>query len=64
MKTIGCLVCKSFLLGLAPIALLSGCSLLPSFHPRLAGNRAFIAYWPPAENANQLRLAVKDNIDV
>ena len=64
MKTFGCFVCKSFLLGLASIALLSGCSLLPSFHPRLTGNRAFIAYWPPAENSNQLKLAVKDNIDV
>ena len=65
MKRFGCFVCKSFLLGLASIALLSGCSLLPSFHPLLAGNRAFIAYWPPAENSsNQLKLAVKDNIDV
>jgi len=64
MKTFGCLVCKSFLLALASIALLSGCSLLPSFHPPLAGNRAFIVYWPPAGNTSQLRLAVKDNIDV
>jgi amidase len=64
MKTFSCFVCKSFLLGLASIALLSGCSLLPSFHSPLPGNRAFIAYWPPAENSNQLKLAVKDNIDV
>ena len=64
MKTSGCFVRKSFLLGLASIALLSGCSLLPSFHQRLSGNRAFIVYWPPAENTNQLRLAVKDNIDM
>jgi len=64
MKTFGCFVCKSFLLGLAPIALLSGCSLLPSFHPRLTGNRAFIAYWPPATNSTELKLAVKDNIDM
>src|SRR6187431_504297 len=64
MKTFGCFVYKSFLLGLASIALLSGCSLLPSFHSPLPGNRAFIAYWPPAENTNQLKLAVKDNIDM
>ncbi len=64
MKTFGCFVCKSFLLGLALIALLSGCSLLPSVQPRLSGNRAFITYWPPAGNTNRLRLAVKDNIDV
>src|SRR6267142_917494 len=64
MKTFGGFVCKSFLLGLASIALLSGCSLLPSVHARLPGNRAFIAYWPPATNSNQLKLAVKDNIDM
>jgi amidase len=58
-------VCKSFLTGLASIALLSGCALWPSLHPpRLTGNRAFIAYWPPADNNNQLKLAVKDNIDM
>jgi len=64
MKTFGCFIHKSFLPGLASIALLSGCSLLPSVQPRLSGNRAFIAYWPPAGNTNQLRLAVKDNIDM
>ena len=63
MKKIGFSICKSFLLGLASVALLSGCSLLPSFHARLPGNRAFIVYWPPTET-NQLKLAVKDNIDV
>jgi amidase len=64
MKKFGRFVCKSFLLGMASLSLFSGCSLLPSFHPRLPGNRAFITYWPPAENSTQLRLAVKDNIDV
>src|SRR5260370_30740490 len=64
MKTFGCFVCESVLLGLALIALFSGCSLLPSFHPLLPGNRAFIAYWPPPENSKLLTLAVKDNIDV
>jgi amidase len=57
-------VYKSFLLCLASIPLLSGCSLLPRFHARLPGNRAFIVYWPPATNSDQLKLAVKDNIDV
>jgi len=65
MRRIGCFVCKSFLLGMASIALLSGCALVPSIYPpRLSGNRAFIAYWPPAENNHQLKLAVKDNIDL
>ena len=66
MRKFGCFVCKSFVHGLVLIALLSGCSL-PSLHlhpPVLTGNRAFIAYWPPSENGNELKLAVKDNIDV
>jgi amidase len=64
MKGFGCFVRKSFLLGLATIALLSGCSPLPTLFPRLDGNRAFIAYWPTAGTNDQLRLAVKDNIDM
>ncbi len=63
MRSFGCFVGKSFLLGIASIALLSGCSLLPSLHPPLPGNRAFITYWP-ATNSTQLKLAVKDNIDM
>jgi amidase len=55
-------VCKRLLLCL-PIALVSGCVLFQA-PPRLTGNRAFIVYWPPVENTNQLRLAVKDNINV
>ncbi len=64
MKPLGCFVSKSFLLSLASIALLSGCSLLPGAHSRLPGNRAFIDYWPPSGDTNQLKLAVKDNIDM
>jgi amidase len=63
-KTFGSFVWKSFLPSLTVIALLSGCALLPSLRPPLlTGNRAFIAYWPPAQT-NQLKLAVKDNIDM
>ncbi len=51
-------------MGLASIVLLSGCSLSPNGESRLPGNRAFIVYWPPEGDTNQLRLAVKDNIDV
>src|ERR1043166_8639263 len=65
MKTFRCIAHRSLLPGLVSIGLLSGCSLLPSFHsPVLTGNRAFIAYWPPVENNNALKLAVKDNIDM
>src|SRR5687767_5818130 len=64
MKTFGSFGGRSFMLGLASIALLSGCTLVPSFHSPFAQNGGFIAYWPPAENSNALRLAVKDNIDM
>jgi len=63
MKIFDRFVCKSLLLGGTSIALFSGCSLLPSPQAHLSGNRAFIAYWP-ATDSNQLKLAVKDNIDV
>jgi Asp-tRNA(Asn)/Glu-tRNA(Gln) amidotransferase A subunit family amidase len=58
--------CKSFPLGLASIALISGCSLLPAYHSRapLPGDQVFIAYLPVSRDSNQLTLAVKDNIDV
>lgn len=49
---------------MASITFFSGCSLLPSGSPRLTGNRAFIVHWPPATNSTQLKLAVKDNIDM
>ena len=63
MKRTRRLILKSFVVGLASLSLLSGCSLLP--HPSHAkGKRAFIAYWPPAENRSELKLAVKDNIDM
>jgi amidase len=48
---------------LASLMLCSGCSLLPR-PSRLSGNRAFIDYWAPDPNSKQLRLAVKDNIDM
>ena len=50
-------------LALASLALCSGCSFLPR-PSRLSGNRAFIDYWAPDPNSKQLRLAVKDNIDM
>jgi len=53
---------KVLLLCPASVALLGGCTLLPSSNS--PAKRAFIAYWPPPENTTQLRLAVKDNIDM
>jgi amidase len=49
---------------LASLVLCSGCSALPGFNKTLSGNRAFIHYWPPDASSKQLRLAVKDNIDM
>jgi Asp-tRNA(Asn)/Glu-tRNA(Gln) amidotransferase A subunit family amidase len=49
---------------LASLALFSGCSALPGFGNKLSGNRAFIKHWAPDPNSKELRLAVKDNIDM
>src|SRR4029077_5086713 len=49
---------------LAWLALWSGCSALPGFGNKLSGNRAFIKHWAPDPNSKELRLAVKDNIDM
>lgn len=43
---------------------LTGCSFFPKLSANAPGKRAFIAYWPPPEGSDRLRLAVKDNIDV
>jgi amidase len=50
-------------IALASLVLCSGCSFLPR-PSKLSGNRAFIDYWAPDSNSKQLRLAVKDNIDM
>lgn len=58
-----CLVAR-LILGLCSISALCGCSALQR-HSRLSTpEHAFIVYWPPAENNKQLRLAVKDLIDM
>ncbi len=42
----------------------SGCSLPVRRPASQSRDRAFIVYWPPPENSKQLRLAVKDLIDM
>jgi amidase len=64
MKESSRLIFGPFLFGLAAIVLFSGCSIVPRFWARAPGDRAFIAYWPPQKGNNQLRLAIKDNIDI
>jgi len=63
MKQCGRIGFKWLPVALASLVLCSGCSLLPRPN-KLSGNRAFIDYWPPDPNSKQLRLAVKDNIDM
>ena len=63
MKPCGRIGFKWLPVALASLVLCSGCSLLPRLN-KLSGNRAFIHYWPPDPNSKQLRLAVKDNIDM
>lgn len=53
-----------FLLGLATIGVFTGCSMVPRSSSHPSGQNAFIAYWPPPEGSGQLRLAIKDNIDM
>ncbi len=53
----------TLLSALAATILCNGCALLS--HPsRGAAKRAFIAYWPHEKVPGELRLAVKDNIDM
>jgi amidase len=52
------------ILGLCSISCLSGCSALQRHSRTGTPDHAFIVYWPPSENSKQLRLAVKDLIDM
>ena len=55
---------RSILLALASLLAFSGCSVVPRVNALLDGNRAFIVHWPAKPGSNQLKLAVKDNIDM
>jgi amidase len=43
---------------------LNGCSILQDHSTHGSHDHAFIDYWPAPRNSTQLRLAVKDNIDM
>jgi amidase len=62
MKNHSYVIARSVIWGLLLMSFLNGCST----SPRRVGtkDRAFILYWPPPENSQQLRLAVKDLIDI
>jgi amidase len=51
-------------LALVSLLLFSSCSAVPRVNALLPGNRAFIVHWPAKPGSKQLRLAVKDNIDM
>jgi amidase len=46
------------------VACLTSCSTIQSHAPNRSPDRAYIDYWPAAHDGSQLRLAVKDNIDI
>lgn len=52
------------LTGLLLTCFLNGCSVLPRHWPYGSRDHVFIDYWPAPRNGKELRLAVKDNIDV
>jgi Asp-tRNA(Asn)/Glu-tRNA(Gln) amidotransferase A subunit family amidase len=64
MKNSGRVILKRLIVTLSLVVLCSGCTVTTLVNKKLPGNRAFIHYWPADANSNQLRLAVKDNIDM
>ncbi len=48
---------------LAVVVSISGCSI-PKLSSDSPGKRAFIRYWPPSNDSQQLKLGIKDNIDM
>ena len=64
MKNRHCAIAERVLPGLLLVILLNGCSALQRHSRTGTRDHAFIVYWPPPENSKQLRLAVKDLIDM
>ena len=62
MKNHSYVIAQSVLSGLLLMSFLNGCST--SLRRVGTKDRAFILYWPPPESSQQLRLAVKDLIDI
>jgi Asp-tRNA(Asn)/Glu-tRNA(Gln) amidotransferase A subunit family amidase len=64
MKNRHCAIAQCVLPGLLLMGFFNACTLLPKRSAGGSRDHTFIAYWPPPENSQQLRLAVKDNIDM
>jgi amidase len=58
------LIAPWMLTGLLLTCYLDGCSVLPSHWRYGSRDHAFIDYWPAPRDSKQLRLALKDNIDL
>lgn len=52
------------LVAISSLPFLSGCSAVRKHQTQGPENRAFIQYWPAPEGSTQLKLAIKDNIDM
>lgn len=65
MEEFGRLAYRSGALAVVSLLLLfGGCSVVPRVNALLPGNRAFIVHWPAKPGSKQLKLAIKDNIDM
>ncbi len=64
MEEFGRLAYRSGALALVSLLLFGGCSVVPRVNALLPGNRAFIVHWPAKPGSKQLKLAIKDNIDM
>jgi amidase len=58
------LIAPWMLTGLLLTSFLNGCSVLQTHWRNGSPDHAYIDYWPSPPNSKQLRLAVKDNIDM
>jgi amidase len=64
MKERRCVTAQRILAGILLISSLDGCAILPRVPAAHSHDRAFIHYWRPPKGNKQLRLAIKDNIDM
>jgi amidase len=64
MKNRRCVIAQCVLPGLLLIGFFNGCTFLPTHSASGSRDHTFITYWPGPKNSQQLRLAVKDNIDM
>ena len=64
MKKRCSLIARWILPGLLFLGFLNGCTIVRSHWPYGSRDHAYIHYWPAPRHSKQLRIAVKDNIDM